>query len=137
MGAKGKLQRYAPEAVAGGLCHRRLLNVDRRRHRLTLAWAFSDAAGADGTPDFGVALLILDATVGQLAEALGLTLGPRLHCAFRGGVPNPGETGLWSETTVRPLGDQWVLEAVLRDPLAPDGPALEGTFLFERAGADA
>ena len=63
MGVTRKVQRYAPEAVAGGLCHRRLLNVDRRRHRLTLAWAFSDAAGAGGTPDFGVALLILDATV--------------------------------------------------------------------------
>ena len=43
MGVTRKVQRYAPEAVAGGLCHRRLLNVDRRRHRLTLAWAFSDA----------------------------------------------------------------------------------------------
>lgn len=137
MGAKDKVRRYAPEAVAGGLCHRRLLNVDRRRHRLTLAWAFSDAAGAAGTPDFGVALLILDASVGQLAEALGLSLGPRLHCAFRGAVPKPGETGLWTETAVRPLGDQWVIEAVLRDPLAPDGPALEGSFLFERAEAGA
>jgi hypothetical protein len=137
MGAKGKVQRYAPEAVAGGLCLRRLLNVDRRRHRLTLAWEFSGAAGAAGTPAFGVALLILDATVGQLAEALGLSLGSRLHCAFRGAVPKPGETGLWTETTVRPLGNQWVIEAVLRDPLAPEGPALEGTFLFERADADA
>ena len=137
MGAKGKLQRYAPEAVAGGLCHRRLLNIDRRRCRLTLGWDFSNAASPGGMPDFGVALLILDATVGQLAEALGLSLGPRLHCAFRGAVPKPGEAGLWTETTVRPLGDQWVLEAVLRDPLAPDGPALEGTFLFERADADA
>lgn len=137
MGAKGKVQRYAPEAVAGGLCHRRLLNIDRRRHRLTLAWEFSDAAGAAGTPAFGVALLVLDATVGQLAVALGLSLGARLHCAFRGAVPKLGETGLWTETAVRPLGDQWVIEAVLRDPLAPDGPALEGTFLFERADADA
>ena len=137
MGANGKIQRYAPEAVAGGLCHRRLLNVDRRRRRLTLGWDFSAAAGAGGTPAFGVALLILDASVGQLAEALGLALGLRCHCAFRGAVPKPGETGLWTETAVRPLGNQWVIEAVLRDPLAPEGPALEGTFLFERADADA
>lgn len=134
MGLTGKVQRYTTEPVAGGLCHRRLLNVDRRRRRLTLAWEFSEAAG---TPDFGVAMLALDASVGQLAKALGLALGPRLHCAFRGAVPKPGETGLWTETTVRPLGGQWVLEAVLRDPLAPEGPALEGTFLFERADADA
>jgi hypothetical protein len=137
MGAKGKLQRYVPEAVAGGLCHRRLLNIDRRRCRLTSGWDFSNAASPGDMPDFGVALLILDASVEQLAEALGLSLGARLHCAFRGAVPKLGETGLWTETAVRPLGDQWVIEAVLRDPLAPDGPALEGSFLFERAEAGA
>lgn len=134
MALTGRAQRYASEPVAGGLCHRRLLNLDRRGRRLTLAWDFSEAAGA---PDFGVAMLALDASVGHLAEALGLTLGPRRHCAFRGAAPKPGDTGLWTETSVRPLGDQWVLEAVLRDPLAPEGPALEGTFLFERADAGA
>jgi hypothetical protein len=82
-------------------------------------------------------MFALDASVGQLAEVLRITLGPRLHCAFHGTVPKPGETGLWTETAVRPLGNQWVIEAVLRDPLAPEGPALEGTFLFERADADA
>ena len=135
MEAKGKVQRYAPEAVAGGLCHHRLLNSDRRRRRLTLGWDFSEGESPGGTPDFGVALLILDASVGQLAKTLGLTLGARLHCAFQGSVPKPGETGLWTEAAVRPLGDRWVIEAVLRDPLAPEGPALEGSFLFERADA--
>lgn len=133
----GKRQRYAPEPVAGGLCLRRLLNVDRRRARLTLAWDFSEAAGASGKPDFGAAALALDASVGPLAEALGVTLGPPLHATFRGAVPEPGETGLWTETTLRTLGDQWVVEAVLRDPLAPEGRALEGTFLFERVDAGA
>ena len=126
-----KLQRYALKPVAGDLCDCRLINVDRRGQRLTLAWEFSEV----GAPGYGLAMLALDFSVGQLGETLGVTLGRRLHCAFKGGVPSPGEMGLWTESALRPFEDQWIVEAALRNPLAPGERALEGTFLF--AGGEA
>ena len=112
-----KLQRYASRPVAGDLCDCRLINVDRRGQRLTLAWEFSEV----GAPGYGLAMLALDFSVGQLGETLGVTLGRRLHCAFKGGVPSPGEMGLWTESALRPFEDQWIVEAALQKPARPRG----------------
>ena len=130
-----KPARYVPVPVAGGLCHRTLLNLDRRAQRLTLAWAFSPEAFAEGAPDFGPAMTALESSVQELAKLLALPLGVRLHVSVLGAAPAVTEAGLWTETRLRPQGAQWLFQARLRNPVVPDEAGLEATFLFARAEA--
>ncbi|MEY3041318.1 MAG: hypothetical protein RLZZ174_400 [Pseudomonadota bacterium] len=131
----GKPVRYVPVPVAGGLCHRTLLNLDRRGQRLTLAWAFSAEGLVAGAPDFGPAMAALESSVQELAKLLVLPMGSRLHVSVLGAAPAVTEAGLWTETELRPQGAQWLFQARLKNPVAAQDAGLEATFLFAPAEA--